>query len=210
MGRKCPAPKAVKCASQVLAQSFARRVDGIGIDDQHLVPHKGFAWHQHGFGDERGIERIVRERIAHGLDHGRVVRLAGADSADQRIEHELLHGLITPERIVVMRGQECKVGRVAIGFDDDRRGKAAIDREDRRLGEPRHANFRLRIGQHLKPLPVMGGALAVEPRQPQRDRHRQLSGLTRRVGYRLFERQDGLSRRRIVVDPDLHARRSGL
>ena len=48
-------------------------MDRVGIDQHHLVADKGFRRQQQGFGDKRGIQSIVGQGIAHGINHRRMV-----------------------------------------------------------------------------------------------------------------------------------------
>ena len=81
------------------------------------------------------------------LPHGKPVILTG-DAADQYVDHQLLHRLIAGKRIIIMGGQEGEVILAAVGIDDHRRGKAAIDRQDRRGGEIVEGEALLRLGKH--------------------------------------------------------------
>ncbi len=97
------APQGLELTPQLRAQRLARRVDRLGVDDQHLIAEKRLGRQQHGLGDEGRVERSVAQRVAHSLDHRLMVHRPARHRVHQRVDHQLLHRLVAGEWIVVMR-----------------------------------------------------------------------------------------------------------
>ena len=92
------------------------------------------ARNQDRLGLERGIERVGLERRRDRADHRRRIRRLAARAGDQRAHHQLLDRFVAGERFGVGLRQPFELARTALRLDDDRRGKAAVDRQQRRLG----------------------------------------------------------------------------
>ena len=76
-------------------------------------------------------------------------------------------------------------------LDRDGGGEAAIDRQDRRLRESVEAQGLLSFGQGNQLFTIVFPGFPVEQRQPERNRHRLLAGLSRRGRDRLLQLQRG-------------------
>ena len=119
-----------------------------------------------------------------------MVAAAFGDARDERVEHQLLHRFVPGEGIVVMRRQEGEVCGRTVGVDDDRRRKAAIDRQDRALARTRKSNLGTRVVEHHQLLVRQRLAVLAKQFEFERDHHRLLVRLAGRGGHVLGQRDD--------------------
>ena len=193
------------------AQAFARREDRIGIDERQLVADEALGRQQHRLGDEGGVEIAIAQRIGDRGDHRTMVRPPLDRTRHQRIEHQLLHRLVAGERIVVMAAEEGEVGGAAIAFDDHRRRKAAVDRQDGAFGNAvEHDRARRRVQQHQPLRPDRLARLRAEQADLQRQHHRLLRLLARCRGDVLGKAQRGTPLARLMAQAGGDARGAGL
>ena len=102
-----------------------------------------------------------------------------ARAGDQRAHHQLLHRLVAGERIGVGTRQPLELAGAALRLDDDRRGEAAVDRQQRRLGDivERDALLAPGRGRSAARAQISAPLCLADQRGPQRDRHRLLDRL---------------------------------
>ena len=127
--------------ANLLAQSRARRQDGVGIDvASDLAGDVGLAGKRERERHEGGLERRIGEDRGERVEQASILAhvLGGADRryvVDQEPGRQRLHGLPAIEWIAIAGGEKTQVFGRLIGDELDRRGKTAIERRYRRFAD---------------------------------------------------------------------------
>ncbi len=133
-----------------------------------------------------------------------------AHGTNQRIEHELLHGFISPEWIVIMCRKKRQISRAPVAFHNDRSRKATVDGQDRTLCKSRYSNFHFGVCKDFEALNLAICRVTIEERKLERNSHWQLVGLSRSIRNRLLKLHHRFLRGCVMHQTYFDMRRSGL